>query len=250
MLMGTMIGIHQQAGTIAAYVTTPPAEIQRRGAVIVVHDIWGLTDHIKDVTERLASAGYCAIAPDFLFMTPEKQRLAEEIQRGLMSKHHEVRNKAMRDFRALLASTQTPQFTSLTLSRLESCFEYVYNLPAVFHKVAAVGFGFGGTYTYMLAVHDSRLGAAVPFYGHASDYLEMELRHITCPILAFYGKDSSQELAVLTPRMAKAGVRFAPVMYEDAGASFFNDTNPATFNRVDAEDAWHRLTAFLHTSLR
>lgn len=247
-----MIGIHQQAGVVSAYTAMPARDVACRGAVIVLHDIWGLTDHIKGVADRFASTGYYAIAPDLLFTTAEKRKVAEEVQKSFDAAHSTSteRADAIRKFRALLASTQTPQFTSLALSRLESCLEYIYNQPIVRQKVAVVGFGFGGTYAYSLAVRDSRLRAAVPFYGHAG-YHELELRHIACPILAFYGglDAVTRELTTLVPNMVRAGVHFTPVIYDNAGPSFFNDANSATYDRQSAEDSWHRLISFLRLSL-
>jgi carboxymethylenebutenolidase len=101
-----------------------------------------------------------------------------------------------------------------------------------------------------LAVRDSRLRAAVPFYGHAA-YHELELRHIACPVMAFYGRRDgvTQELADIVPHMAHAGVRFTPVVYDDAGPSFFNESIAATYNRTAAEDSWHRLVSFLRLAL-
>jgi carboxymethylenebutenolidase len=247
--MGDMIGIHQQAGVVSAYVAKPPEAVPCRGAIMVLHDIWGLTDHIKGVADRFAAIGYYSIAPDMLYTTDEKRKMAEVVMHALASPRHEERELATKGLRTLLASTQTPQFTSLTLSRLEACFEYVYNQPLIHQKIAAVGFGFGGTYTYALAVRDSRLRGAIPFYGHAG-YHELELRHIACPVLAFYGgKDMvTNELIRLAPRMMRAGIRFTPVIYDDAGPSFFNDSNYATYNEHAASDAWHRMTSFLRTS--
>lgn len=249
MLMGNMIGIHQQTGVISAYTAMPPEDMQCHGAVLLLHDIWGLTDHIKSVADRLAKTGYYVMAPELLFMTPEKRASATEMHKGLVSVEPQERNEAMRKFQTLLNSTQTPQFESLTLSRLEACFAYVYNQPFVRQKVAVMGFGFGGTYTFALAVRNSRLKAAVPFYGHAG-YHELELRHITCPILAFYGGQDNlaREVSVLTPRMAHVGVRYTPVTYDTAGPSFFNDSNSGTYDRTSAEDAWHRLVSFLRLS--
>jgi len=251
MLMGNMIGIHQQAGVVMAYVATPEPDVICHGAVIVLHDIWGLTDHIKSVADRFATLGYYVLAPDLLFATAEKRAQAVEMQKDLFSVQTEVREAAIRKLQTLLTSTQTPQFASLTLARLESCFEYVYNQPVVRQKVAIVGFGFGGTYTYSLAVRDSRLRAAIPFYGHAA-YHELELRHISCPILAFYGaRDgrSVRELATLGPHMLHAGVQFTPVIYDDAGPSFFNESNSATYNHEAATDSWHRTVNFLRLTM-
>ncbi len=250
MLMGNTIGIHQQTGVVSAYVATPPPDVICKGAILVLHDIWGVTAHIKSVADRFAGIGYYAMAPDLLFANPEKRQQAEEVQKQLFSADPAARAEAMKKFRVLLGSTQTPQFASMTFSKLESCFEYVYNQPVVRQKVGVVGFGFGGTYAYSLAVRDSRLRAAVPFDGHEA-YHELELRHISCPIMAFYGhrEGVAKELENITPHMIRAGIRFTPVVYNEAGPSFFNDTNPVTYNARAADDAWHRMVSFLRLAL-
>lgn len=248
--MGNMIGIHQQSGVISAYLATPTNAVQYHGAVIVVHEIWGVTDHIKRVADRFATAGYYALAPDLIFASDDKRTQSIEIQKELFSSDEAERATALPQFRALMASTQTPQFASITLARLEACFEYVYNQPLVHQRVGVVGFGFGGSYAYALAVHEPRLRAAVSFYGHAA-YHELELRHITCPVLAFYGeKDSvTLDLRQLKPNMQRAHVNFTPVIYRGVRSAFFNDTIPGIYNSTAANDAWRRTTNFLRSAL-
>src|SRR4051812_29512353 len=114
MLMGSMIGIHQQAGVVMAYVATPAPDVICHGAIIVLHDIWGSTDHIKGVADRFAALGYYVLAPDVLFTSDEKRARASEMQKNLLSAEPDVRNEAVRKLRTLLMSTQTPQFASLT----------------------------------------------------------------------------------------------------------------------------------------
>jgi carboxymethylenebutenolidase len=249
--VGSMIGISQQAGTIQAYLTVPRETAQFKGAVIVLHEIWGLTEHIKQVADRLATQGYYVLAPDLYSGKGVDRHLSEELQAALFSKSEHTRYAAQPRLRAMIAPTQTPQFTSLALNRLASCFEYMYNLPLVHQRVAIVGFGLGGTYAYSLAMREPRLKGVVPFYGHAK-YIVPELRHITCPILAFYGgKDSAQavELNKLARHMRQANVDFTAVKYTSSGHAFFNDANPFAYRESDANDAWRRMLTFLHDHL-
>jgi carboxymethylenebutenolidase len=249
--IGHMIGIHQQSGVIQAYMTVPEKLYTFKGAVIVTHEIWGMTEHIMHVADRIALQGYYVLAPDLYSGKNVDRKMTEDLQRALFSKSERVRYEAQPKLRALIAPTQTPQFTSLALSRLASCFEYVYNQPLVHQKVAMVGFGLGGTYAISMAMREPRLRGIVPFYGHAK-YVTPELRHINCPVLAFYGeKDTAlmHELPLMTRQMREAGVDFSAVTYPEAGHAFFNDTNPFAYRQNDAQDAWHRLLTFLHDNL-
>lgn len=249
--MGNMIGIHQQAGTIQAYLTIPEKTTVFRGAVILVHEIWGLTEHIKQVADRVASQGYYVLAPDLYSGKGVDRQLSEQLQKDLFDKNEQVRYAAQPKLRALIAPTQTPQFTSLALGRLASCFEYMYNQPLVHQKVAIIGFGQGGSYALDLAMREPRLRGIISYYGHAK-YVTPELRHIQCPVLGLYGaKDSGliNELPTVTQHMREAGVEFTAVTYDGAGHGFFNDSNPFAYQRHDADDAWRRTVTFLRENL-
>jgi carboxymethylenebutenolidase len=140
-----------------------------------------------------------------------------------------------------------PEFGKLTTTRLRACFDYLYNLPQVNQKVAVIGFCFGGTYSYGLAVVEPRLKIALPFYGHSDQSVE-ELKNISCPIRAFYGQNDQaliSSLDDLKSRMAEAGVDFAAKVYPDCGHAFFNDSNPAVYNQAAAVDAWSVVKAEL-----
>ena len=245
--MGQMIGIRQRTGTIQTYVAMPQKAMHFRGAVIVAHELWGLTEQIKSVADRFADQGYYALAPDLYSTDKVNRRPSPELEKQLFSKDEKVRYHALPQLRAMIAPTQTPQFTLFALSKLESCFEYAYNQPLVHQKVAVVGFGLGGTYAFELALQEPRLMATVSFYGSAPR-LAAELRHIKSPVMAFYGgKETAlkKELAELVPRMRQANVEFHSVMYNNDGHGFFNDQNPLSFNQKAHDDSWNRTLTFL-----
>lgn len=246
-VIGDMIGIHQQSGIIDAYLTVPENTKTFAGSVIVIHELWGLTEHIKSVSDRLATQGYYVLAPDLYSGKDNPRRMSEELQQAAFSRNEKERYAAQPQLRAMLQPTQTPQFTSLALSRLETCFEYMYNQPLTHQRVAVIGFGLGGTYAYKMAMREPRLKAAMPFYGHAK-YTVPELKHIKTPVLSFYGgqdKALASELKALAPLMHDAGVDFTAVVYEHAGHAFFNDSNPFAYQEGDAQDAWRRILGFL-----
>ncbi|MBP2413454.1 dienelactone hydrolase [Arthrobacter stackebrandtii] len=110
-----------------------------------------------------------------------------------------------------------------------------------------MGFCFGGTYAFALAVAEPRLAGAIPFYGHA-EYPVTELATIACPVLAFYGADDArlmEALPVLSERMAEAGVDFRPTVFPGAGHAFFNDSNPPMYRSDAARASWREALDFL-----
>lgn len=250
-IMGEMIGIHQQAGTIQAYLSVPQKAATFKGGVIVVHEIWGLTEQLKRVADRLAEQGYYALVPDLYSTDKVTRRPSSQLEHELFSDNEHVRYNALPKLRAMIAPTQTPQFTLMALSKLESCFEYVYNQPLVHQKVGIVGFGMGGKYAFELALREARLRGLVSFYGHVPK-VSVELRHIKCPVIAFYGqkeKSLMDELHEVTPHMQQSGINFTPVVYKDVSHDFFNDANAFSYNQMASEDAWRRTLSFLTTNM-
>ena len=137
-------------------------------------------------------------------------------------------------------------------AKLEDCFNWLADQPETQGRVAALGFCFGGTFTFALAVSEPRLSAAVPFYGNA-DQSEKELAGIKCPVLAFYGEQDTNlinQLPQLEARMQAAKVQFEYKVYPGTGHAFFNDSSPARYNRLAAEDSWQRTLAFFANQLR
>jgi len=150
-----------------------------------------------------------------------------------------------------MAPLQAPGFGEKTASRVQACFDYLQDQPQVDGKVAITGFCFGGTYSFSLAVHEPRLKAAVPFYGH-SDFSSDDLKKIKCPVLAFYGANDERlidGLEKLKQDMKSANVNFAAKIYPDCGHAFFNDTNRFAYNEAAAADAWLEANKFLAANI-
>lgn len=225
-----------------------PVEISdnQKGGLIVIHEVWGLTDHIKDVANRFAELGYYVLAPDLLAETEIAKLDTTNLQYGLFNP--EKRNSVQPLLRELMSPLHMPDFASQTNTKLLKVFEYLYALPELKNNISVTGFCFGGTYSYNLAVNEPRLKFAIPFYGH-NDYQVDELKKIKAKVLAFYGeKDDSlvSNLDNLKSRMKQAGVDFTPVVYLDCGHAFFNDSNPFAYNLVAAEDSFSRISNLLN----
>ncbi len=233
-------------GNIPVYKAEPKGEI--KGGLIVIHEVWGLTDHIKDVADRYAREGYLVYAPDLLVNTGIEERVTAQLQLDLFNP--EKRNEVQPKMRELMAPIQSPDFARTTVEALKQVFNNLYNVDSVNKKVAVVGFCFGGTYSYNLAVAEPRLIAAVPYYGHC-DHSVDELKSIESTIMAFYGENDQALISTLPDlenRMHEAGVDFAYKVYGGCGHAFFNDTNPYAYNKDAATDSWQRTLDFLHAS--
>ena len=240
--MGQMIKVNSDK-EIEAYLAKPDSQV--KGGIIVIHEVWGLVDHIKSIADRFAKEGYIALAPNLLLEINFSSVDVTKLQQQLFDP--KSRSEAQPKLRQLMTPMQDPSFGEKTTNRLEDCFNYLYNLPETHQKIAVTGFCFGGTYSYALAIKEPRLKIAFPFYGHADQAVE-ELQQISCPVRAFYGqKDESlmASLDDLKSRMKEANVDYDSKVYPDCGHAFFNDTNPYTYNINAAQDSWNIVSSEL-----
>jgi carboxymethylenebutenolidase len=237
-----------QSGGFPVYRAEPDGE--PKGALIVIHEVWGLTDHIKNVADRFAAEGYLVLAPNLISDVDIERHMTPDMPKDLFNP--KTRNAVQPKLREIMAPIQTDEFAEQTTQKLVTLFEQLSAEPGIDGRVGVVGYCFGGTYSFRLAVHEPRLKAAVPFYGHAN-FSSEQLKQITCPILALYG-ENDQNLMSALPRlkenMQAARVDFEVVAYPDCGHAFFNDTNPFAYNEAAAKDAWPKTLHFLEEHLR
>lgn len=202
-------------------------------AVIVIHEIFGLTDWVRGVADQLAEAGYIAIAPDLLSgMAPGGGGTAEL--------------GGSDGARRVIGTLPPEQITA----DLEATVAYLKSLPACNGKVAVAGFCWGGSQTFRFATNTKDIVAAFPFYGTGPDKLE-DIQRITVPVHGFYGGNDARVNASLPTSEAhakEAGKTFEPVIYKDAGHGFMRageapDASEA--NRQGRTDAWKRWKALL-----
>ncbi|GAA4395755.1 dienelactone hydrolase family protein [Tsukamurella soli] len=226
-----------------------PASGPIRGAVIVIHEIWGLVGQIESVADRLAAEGYVGIAPDLFSsfgLTPE---VGAQIEQLMFHGTEEDRARAQPLLREKAAPARSPEFAARAVPALVELVDALVAEGTA--PVFVTGFCFGGTYAFALAAADRRIAGAAPFYGIAPEHADLSA--IACPVLAFYGGTDARvtgTLPQLTEAMAEAGVEFSPVVYPEAGHAFFNDTNPVMYQPDAAADAWTRLLEFLATRSR
>ncbi|HUD10187.1 MAG TPA: dienelactone hydrolase family protein [Candidatus Saccharimonadales bacterium] len=245
--MKTMIQVPFQGKTVSAYYVASEGN-DVRPAVILIHEVWGLADHIKSVAERLNGEGFTVLAPDLLSNTELEPLITPELVSDMMDSDKRATRQV--EMRAAMAPLSSPAFAEATVEKLQACYEFLHTKPGV-GKIGVIGFCFGGTYSFALAAHEPELAAAVPFYGHCHSSVD-ELAKVKCPILAFYGEQDHNlidALPELEANMKQAGVNFVDKIYKDTGHAFFNDQNKATYNEVAAKDAWPRAISFLRSHL-
>lgn len=191
--------------------------------VLVIHENRGLNPHIRDVTRRMALAGYLAFGVDLL--SPEGGTPADE-------------DKA----RDMIAALDRPA----TLARAVAAVAFLAAHPASTGNVGAVGFCWGGGLVNLLAEASPELKAGVAYYGMQPPLDRVP--DIKAALLLHYaGLDNrvNEGIAAYEDALAKAGKDYAVYVYEGANHAFNNDANPARYDAKAAELAWTRTSAFL-----
>jgi len=206
-----------------------PEVKEKATAVVVIHEIFGLTDWVRSVTDQPAEAGYIAIAPDLLSGTAPGGGGTAELGSG------DAVRKA-------ISSLPPDQITA----DLNAVADYVAKLPACNGKVAVVGFCWGGGQTFRFATNNKNIKAAFAFYGPAPESKEA-MAKINCPVYGFYGGNDARINAGIpkaTELMKEAGKSYDPVTYDGAGHGFMragedpNDKNAA--NKKGRDEGWKR----------
>jgi carboxymethylenebutenolidase len=245
-VMKKTISLSGEGGEFTAYVTAPEGSEKRPGLVLI-EEIWGVNDHIKSVCDRYAAEGFVVISPELLppgalaILTPEVNAALFDPE-----KRAEVQPK----LREAMQPTIQPEYGKATVAKLKACVDYLLAEEHSNGKVGVIGFCFGGTYTFQLAMHDSRIKAAVPFYGRLSNTEAVET--ISCPVLNFDGAEDEGVMAqvpALETAMKQYNKDYTHVVYPDAGHAFFNDTNVRAYRPDAAKDAWEKSLAFLKKNL-
>lgn len=211
----------------AAYVARP-ADGGPYPGIVVIHEIVGLNENIRNVTRRLARAGYAALAVD-LFAG---------------------RNHTLCMFRYLASQIRnSPQGGSI--KELRAALSYLAAQPGVdATRLGAIGFCLGGGYAIAWACGDDRLKAIAPFYGMRTTPLSALAR--SCPVVGSYPDHdvSTRSAGMLEKRLTRYGIAHDIKVYAGAQHSFFNDRYPAHYNAVASEDAWRRVLAFFDEHVR
>jgi len=212
---------------VNCYVAYPEVK-DKATAVVVIHEIFGLTDWVRGVTDQLAEAGYIAIAPDLLSGAAPGGGGTAELGGS------DAATKAIR-------SLPPAQVTA----DLNAAADYVKKLPACNGKIVVGGFCWGGAQTFRFATNNKELKAAFVFYGTGPEDAT-DIARIRCPVYGFYGENDNRVDSTIpktTDMMKQAGKTYETVTYDGAGHGFMRageapDANAA--NKKAREDAWKR----------
>lgn len=221
------VKVKQGTREVNCFVAYPEVK-EKATAVVVIHEIFGLSEWVRGVADQLAAAGYVAIAPDLLSgMAPNGGGTAE-IGSG------DAVRKAV--------STLPPDQVT---ADLKAVTDYVVGLPAANGKVVVGGFCWGGTQSFRFATNNKKVAAAFPFYGSGPED-ESAIAKIVGPVHGFYAGNDERingTLAKSADLMKKAGKTFEPVTYEGAGHGFMRAgeaPDASAVNKKAREDAWKR----------
>jgi carboxymethylenebutenolidase len=212
---------------VNCFVANPEVK-DKATAVILIHEIFGLTDWVREVADRLAEAGYIAIAPDLLSGTAPGGGGTAELGGS------DAVRKAI--------SSLPPEQIAADLKAMA---DYITQLPACNGKLTVAGFCWGGSQTFRFATNDKRPKAAFVFYGTAPES-EQDLAHIPCPVYGFYAGNDARVSATIpqtTELMKKVGKVYEPKTYEGAGHGFMRAgeaPDASTANKQAREAAWKR----------
>ena len=214
-------------GDMRAYLARP-AKGKKFPAVIVIHENRGLIPHIQDVTRRMASEGFLALAPDALSPvggTPEDISNVGEL------------------FKQLDGEQTTRNFVAAV--------KYLETHPNSTGKVGCTGFCWGGAMTNQVAVNSPDLDAAVPYYGRQPS--AEDVAKIKAPVMAHYAENDAginAGIAAFEEALKKNNKEYQIFTYPGTGHGFNNDTNTSRYNEEAAKLAWQRTVSFFKDKLK
>ncbi len=208
-----------------------PESKSKTPVVLIIHEIFGMTDWVQDLADQVAAAGYVAVAPDLLSgMGPNGGRSSDFAEGKTME---------------AVSHLNPDQVTA----DLNAAADYALKLPASNGKLFVGGFCWGGGQTFRFATNRADLAAAFVFYGPPPD--KEAMARIKAPVYGFYGGNDARIDATVPDTIAQmkvAGKTYDPVTYEGAGHGFMRageapDANDA--NKKARADAWIRWKALL-----
>jgi carboxymethylenebutenolidase len=224
------VNLQHGGRTVQAFVVYP--EVKTKAPVIVlIHEIFGLSDWAKEMADELAGQGFIVVAPDLLSgFGPNGGGTDAFPSTG------DDRTKAVSGLDAAVVTAD-----------LDAAADYGKKIPAANGKIAVAGFCWGGGKSFAFATHRKDLSAAFVFYGPGPS----DVTTITAPVYGFYAGNDARIGATLpatTAAMKAAGKKFEPVTYDGAGHGFMRageapDASPA--NKAAREQGFTRLVTLI-----
>ncbi|BDI29652.1 carboxymethylenebutenolidase [Capsulimonas corticalis] len=237
-LIAEDIQIPTSDGAIYGYYAAPEGG-QSLPTIVVIHEIFSVHEHIKDVARRLAKLGYLAIAPDFFGRQGDVSQLAD---------HQQI-------FTEVVSKVPDAQ----VLSDIDAAFDWATQSgladPA---RLAVTGFCWGGRLTWLYAAHTDRIQAGVAWYGrlasktdplHPQQPIDVAA-HLKAPVLGLYGGQDAgipqDQVSAVQEILKDAGGPSRIHVYPEAGHAFYADYRPS-YKPIEAEDGFTSLRDWLRT---
>jgi carboxymethylenebutenolidase len=219
---------------IKAYVVYPERK-DKAPVVIVIHEIFGLSDWIRSVADQLAAEGFIAIAPDLLSGHGKDGGGTDSFD------GRDAVTKAIRDLK--------PDEVNASLDAVR---DFAIKLPAADGKSACIGFCWGGSTSFAYAAHQPDLQAAVVYYGTSPDRPALE--KVKAPVLGLYGGDDARVNKTIEPAqnaMKEMNKTYEPHTYDGAGHGFLRQQDGKSgANLKAAQGAWPRTIEFLREATK
>lgn len=205
-----------------AYLARPEGDGTFPG-VVIIHEIFGLNENIRDITRRFANEGYAALAVD-LFSNQNRMVCMARFMGGMMFSSTSTNHQGIRDLKAALSFlAEQPEVDS--------------------ERVGAIGFCLGGTFAVAWACADNRLKAIAPYYAMNPRPLKAVER--LCPVVGSYptGDFTTEPGKKLDIELDRYEIPHDIKIYPGTKHSFFNDQRP-NYDAAAAADSWERVLAF------
>jgi len=211
-----------------------PERKDKAGVVIVIHEIYGLSDWIRGVADQLAEDGFIAVAPDLISGKGPGGGGTDSVK---------TRDDVVKLIRGL-----TPDEVTVRLNGVRA---YAMKLPSANGKTATIGYCWGGARSFAYACAQPGLNAAVVYYGSAPDV--KDLAPIKAPVLGLYGSDDARVNATIDTtkaEMKKLNKVYDVNIYDGAGHGFLrNQTGRDGANMKATQQAWPKTVEFLRKNL-
>jgi carboxymethylenebutenolidase len=218
-------------------VLVAPTQPDRRPAILLLMEAFGVTPHIREVATRIAAEGYIVLIPDLYYRElPDNKFGYDEVKHAMaMMWQLDFGKPIENDLRAALA--------------------YIKSHPLVkVNRVGVTGFCLGGGLTFLTACKlSNEIAAAAPFYGMVLDAWIEAIKDITVPVYLFFGGQdpfiSGDRIQQINTQFQELGKDYRLKVYPDAGHGFFCNER-SDYDRPAAEDAWCELTRFFQQHLQ
>ncbi len=224
------VTIKHDGRSVETFIVYPESK-DKKPVVLIIHEIFGLSDWAQELADEVAAAGYVAVAPDLLSgMAPNGGRTSDFSGDKVTE---------------AVSHLNPDQVTA----DLNAAADYGLKLTASNGKLYVAGFCWGGTQTFRFATNRADLAAAFVFYGQAPD--KGAMTRIKAPIYGFYA-GSDQRISGTIPdtvaQMKAAGKTYEPVTYDGAGHGFMRAGEAPDAKEPDRKarnDAWTRWKSLL-----